>query len=422
MTRSKYRLLLILPLLFACQLAGLVDPTPPAAIVEPTATPSQTQPSRVDIPTISNEPLNGRSLPLPQVTYKQLGTHQPSLVNLPAVVPLYTPNLDQISNLNDFELSEVERGQLGQNGYLLRPDRFAEMVDIYSTNQPTMITADLAMLYAQAVQWQVMQNAAKGFAQSQTYSTLVGLISESQRQLAAADDPLTQQAVLKNLAIFNVAGKFYDTAWPIEAEVADVVQTEFALFQAEGEFVSPLLNQRVQYFSILQDPLPEARVYMWLLIASPQIGASQSPADSRLAGRQIELLAEIWSAGSVPAWQNLYFQQQLRQGARYPSIEDWVVLTESGIQGDDLIESSTQFGEAQFDILPMPSSFSRRVFDELVFNRVGAYTLADGLPVTAANTDAGVIRATPRLSDIAAAFGSELALEQLIAEGDANYA
>ncbi|MEM9777889.1 MAG: DUF3160 domain-containing protein, partial [Chloroflexota bacterium] len=233
---------------------------------------------------------------------------------------------------------------------------------------------------------------------------------------------LTQQAAQKNLAIFNLAGKFYDPAWPVVSEVNEEVMTEFALFEIEDELQSPLLNKRVRYSTILQDPFSHVRAYIWFLVAAPQIDPAQSAAEQRLAGRQIELLLEIWSAGNVPAWQNRYFDQQFRQGAVSPSVEEWQSLVQAGAAGDDLIVSASRFESAKFELFPAQRPFSQRVFDELVFNRVGVYGTADFAPVTALNTDAGIIRATPRLIGLAAALGSDLALEKLLEEGEDGFA
>lgn len=427
MFRYKRCLLWFFPFLFACQLSGLVE-LPPTAVISPTLlpTPEILQPASgfVNPAVISNDPLNGRFVSLAELppNYVQLAPFDPQPVILPAVVPAYTPDFAQTANLGQFDLSEPEATKLMQTGYLLRPEQMAfNGAELFSAGVPATLTVDLVMLRTQAVQKQVLHSTWDGFTQKQTHDAIAELIIESQKQLVTANDPLTQRAAENNLAIFSVAGKFYDPAWPIPVEVQEMVTTEFALFEMDDELLSPLLGKRVRYSTILNDPLPHMRVYMWLLAAAPHIDVAQSPAAQRLAGRQVELLLDIWLAGSAPAWQDLYFQQQFRQGAVSPSVEDWVVLNQSGGTGDDLIASVTQFESAKFELLPAQRPFTQRVFDELVFNRVGVYEAVELSPVTALNTEAGVIRATPRLIDLAAALGSDAALETLVQEGEADF-
>ncbi|MFT7584120.1 MAG: hypothetical protein ACI9EW_000535 [Cellvibrionaceae bacterium] len=422
---KKHLFICLLPFVFACQLSGVFDPTSiptSAATLQATIT---SQPIPAKVPAKEPVPagaLAGGATPLPVTRYEPFGTADLAPVLIPAVVPLYKPNLALVADLERFELTTTERERLGNDGFLVRPDHKGTAADVYANGVPHMLTVDMVLLHTFAIQQEVLNNAARTFSQRQSYDLITGLISESKNQLAITNDPLTVQAARKNLAIFNMAGKFYDENWPIEPEVAAEMSLELPLFESEGEFESPLLGRRVRYDTIRQDPLSAARVYVWFLLSSLTIDPQASPAEQRLTGKQIELLLDIWSADTVPAWREQHARHRYQNGTEGPHIEEWLALYKTGARRDDFIQSVAQFENARFTLFGFQQSTHAQIFEQLIFNRVGVHETPENAPATARREVAGVVRGTPRLIDIAAAFGSSLALDQLMADGEAGYA
>ncbi|MFK7805190.1 MAG: DUF3160 domain-containing protein [Anaerolineae bacterium] len=421
----KHYLLLILPFIFACQLSNFLEPTP-ASISQPDPTPITDEititTEGVAADPIPNGSLLGEAVPLPRARYAPFGVAEAAPVQIPAVVPLYTPDLAQISNLDSLNLTAAQREQLEQDGFFERPQLLVRSAaDAYGETGPYMLTTDMVLLLTQATQREVLNASAQKFSEKQTYDMVTGLIAEGKKQLAAASDPLTQQAAHQNLAIFNMAGKFYDEAWPIEPEVAQEISIEMTLFQSGGEFESPLLSKRVRYDSIRQDSIPAVRVYTWFLLSSLTIDVEAPPAEQRLKGRQIELLLDIWSAESVPAWQVQHSRHRYQNGTQGPHIEEWLALVEAGATGDDLVQSAAQFDLARFNLFSYQQPLQQQIFEQLVFNNVGIHESSDDAPTSSRQEAFGAIRVMPQLLDVAAVFGSPLAQAQLVTDGEAGY-
>ncbi len=418
LSKSKF-FILIIPLLFACQLAGLVEPTPTSPLSPNPITPAAPTVEPAGIP---DSRLTGVAVPLPAVSHEPFGSAESVPVNLPAVIPLIEPSPAQLTDVERYELGPDEFAQLGRDGYLVRPDRAGTTQGIYAGAGPFMLTVDMVLLSTAATHQQVLNSATAEFRPRQTYDMLVGLINQTQLQADAADTVLEEQAALKNLAIFTLAGRFFDEAWPVPPAVRALVDTELTLLSAEGEINSPLLNKTIRYADIWAEPDSSSRVSAWLLLASPSIEPTSLPSEQRLAAAQIELLLDIWSDRSVPAWHALYTVQQYRHGARGASVEDWLALAELGVSDDDFLATAAQLPRPIFEILPRPEPFHQQLFDQLVFNRVGVHGSPETAPATALTNEAGTIRAVPRVIDIAAAFGSTQALSQLESDGESGYA
>lgn len=405
--------------MFACQLAGLVEPTP--------TPPSSSNPippieSAVDLPAISNEPLAGVASPLPAVRYAPFGVAEPVSVNIPAVIPLIEPSPAKLTDIEQYGLSSDEFAQLGRDGYLVRSDRVGTIQDVYGSGGPLMLTVDMVLLSTVATHQQALASAAAEFGPKHTYDMISGLIIQTQQQVDAAESALAEQAALRNLAIFTLAGRFFDESWPVPPDVQGLVETELALFSAEGDVSSPLLNKTVNYAEIWAIADPSTRARAWLLLASPEFDFSQLPSAQRLVAGQIELMLQIWQSEAVPAWMQLYDLQQYQNGSGDLVIEDWLALAELGLSGDDFLATVEQFPAGRFDILPRSEPFQQQVFDQLVFNRVGVHESPDDAPDTAITNEAGTVRAIPRVIDLAAAFGSAQALSQLESDGESGYA
>lgn len=225
------------------------------------------------------------------------------------------------------------------------------------------------------------------------------------------------------LVLVNHIGRnFFGENWPVAPEVSDLVETELTLFSSSGQFESPLLGKLVNYESIRQDPLPAVRVFIWFLVSSPILDAQQSPAEQRLAGKQIELLLELWTAEAAPAWRSQYLRNRYQSGTEMHPIELWQALYATDVRDDDFIQSAYQLGVPQFSLFPRTQSTSQQIFNQLVFNNVGVHESPETAPATAKQESIGTIRAVPRPLDIAAAFGSDLAFETLKSEGEGGFA
>ena len=415
--------MLFIPLLFACQLAGLVEPTPtspPQQIEQSTPLPT-TNP--ISIP---NEPLNGDVIPVPPVSYAPFGTAEAARVNVPVVVPLLQFDLDQV-DLAPYSLSDADRETLAQNGFVLQRGEIVSLADVYAGDGPHLVTLDLVWLWTLAVQNDVIEQAEANFTPRQLFDTLAQLTKESEAQIEqalATDDLLSLNAAIKNLSIVSVAGRLYDPNWPISPRVETNATTELALIDSRADVVSQLLDRRINYaiFDEFEDPAEQAQT--WLEQSAIRLDPADSPAAQRLAGQQIELLLDIWQSDSAPAWRFLTEAQQQFRAAVPTDIAHWLALKDAGATADSFVLSAQDADLVTFSILPKSDPFYHPltpIFDALTFNQVGEYEKAGTLPTSAVRTDVGAVRAYPRLYDIAAALGAAPAVDQLDIENETDF-
>lgn len=393
----------------------------------PTSPPLQIEQSTL-LPTtnpisIPNEPLNGEVIPVPPVSYAPFGTAEKVEAIIPAVIQLVEPAAKKLAGTyTEGEFTEAEFNQLAQDGYLVRRDQTMSVSELYSQSGPLIVTADIVLLATLATQQEAIRSTEAAFGERAIFDMLTGLIDQSQQQFDGANDQLTQAAAIQNLAIFTLAGKFYDRNWPVGPDVAHIVETEFALAQNNGEFDSPLLNRLIQYTPIVVEPAPSARATSWLSVSSPRFEPNQTPAEQRLTGKQIELLLDIWQSESVPAWQQTMRSWNYLYGGGQPTIDDWLAL-ENVSQNDDFVQSAINFPTPRFDVIPnVAKSQLIHIMEQLLFNRVGVHADPDNAPASSARATAGTIRVKSRMIDVAAAFGSQIAVDTLVVDGEAGYA
>lgn len=371
---------------------------------------------------LNNSPFTGGPIPLPAVSYPAFGSAEQVQVTLPPVIQLNMPASEKIGDAAISGLSQAEFVQLVQDGYLIRPNQVISVAELYGRETPLMVTADMVLLATIATQQEVIRSTEAAFGERAIFDTVSGLIGQTQRQLDEANDSLTEAAAAKNLAILTLAGKFFDSNWPVSTDVAQLVETEFALAQNQGEFESPLLNRPIQYTPFIIAPSPGLRATSWLAASSPRFDPNQSPAEQRLTGKQIELLLDIWQDGSVPAWQQTMRTWEYLYGGAQPTIDDWLALAAIA-QNDEFVQAAGAFANPRFDLIPNVSEPQIiKIMEQLLFNRVGVHADPDNAPASSSRATAGTIRTQSRMIDLAAAFGSQIAVDTLAADGEDGYA
>lgn len=422
----------LLPLLLACQLSSIIEPTPaptsaPATVLTPTSESSANE--QVPLP---SGPLIGSAAPLPVVEYPPFapaGTAvEPPSVQIPAVVPLYSTNIEQIDLLERFGLSSEERELLGEAGFLVRSGQPSTIEAIYGANGPHIVTADLVLLLTHGAQQAAVQDIALKFAPRNYFEMMADLSAATEQQLSeslAAGETLSAEAAKQNLAILTIGGRLFDRNWPIPTPVQELVGTELVLFESGGKLQSAILQREVDYDRFGSELSAVERVGAWFDQSGIVVAATQSMSQQRIAGRQIELLLDIWLQGESESWKTVYRLADYRHGANATHIQEWLALRAATADSDSFLLSAVQLQQPVFHMVPRSASsaaFQQQIFEQLTFNKVGAHSGFDQLPVTAVDIpQVGPVRTTPRLLDVAAALGSDAALDRLRDEEETGF-
>lgn len=431
-------------------LAALGCALPGATTPQSTFPPPSPLPSRG--PTVAARPLAGTPpATLPAIT-------PPAFAPLPlapqpeqeAAWPV-TVDLDELENIAALAgLSPAERETLAGQGFVAVPGSSAAFAglhrDLTAEGVPLLLTADAALYTLDVVVDVAWQRAELQLAEH-LRALSAALVAATQEQWEAAEDEEMAEAAWHNLAFFSVAARLLDPGSVVPGVVADVVAEELTLIEQGGAFISPLRGEVVDYAPLqpagryaADDAL--ARYFQarhWL--SRPYALSPEEPDAARRHTRQLALMAlALAESENVPRWQLIadtlaFFENS--GGAHSPDAVSAALASlgpEPDLEGerlDDLVATLLALpapaalapaAAPVFTFLPPAALPAQTLLPAFVYNRVGGYEGELPLPATARETAIGPVRALPRVLDAAAAYGSEAALEWLVAGRDDRYA
>lgn len=352
--------------------------------------------------------------------------------------PIYQPTLTAVSNPAALPLlTDEERAQLEQNGFLMHTttsaDPWAPLNRAFAAGEPVFISSDLVLLATAAVHQHSWQQAQNQYLYSQLQAFSLDMADRMQRRweismadldaAAAESDTSVLEATVgaawRNWAYFSTAAKLLDPSYTPDPLVAEMVESELALTEVGGEFVSPLLGDVVNYSSFQTADSEYEQALRWY----KQMGISLDAVSTDVFthGYQVRLLLEEIN----PAWEGLFTTHTFFAGNRASPLTQWAAI--AALTTDDpidiLILTANELPLPIFYLLPPPQAADSPILNGLTYNRVGTYTGATSskLPPTAAETAVGPVRLYPSPLDLPAVMGSAEALASLEATGDTAY-
>jgi len=260
MQKNRFRTLIIFvwlaTLLFSCTIT--INPMPtdmaqPAEVTEPS-----TEPIATEVQT--ETPGDVVALPADQVYGAGFASYQQDQVSLPQSFPGgYTLplTLTEVANLNEVNLSESQRAMLSQNGFVVaapedNPNRMlSEFYQGYERTRygdvPAFITTDSVFHVYHLVFDKMLRDLERDMfipILKELTSSMIATAKTQYDQLVGS--PL-EEAALRNLAYFSVAGALLQTGDQIPDAARELVDAEMALIMStSGIEKSPIFNYEGQ--------------------------------------------------------------------------------------------------------------------------------------------------------------------------------
>lgn len=260
MQKNRFRTLIIFvwlaTLLFSCTIT--INPMPtdvgqPTEVTEPSTEPIATEAQ-------TETPGDVVALPADQVYGAGFASYQQDQVSLPQSFPGgYTLplTLTEVANLNEVDLSESQRAMLSQNGFVVaapedNPNRMlSEFYQGYERtrygNVPAFITTDSVFHVYHLVFDKMLRDLERDMfipILKELTSSMIATAKTQYDQLVGS--PL-EEAALRNLAYFSVAGALLQTGDQIPDAARELVDAEMALIMAtSGIEKSPIFNYEGQ--------------------------------------------------------------------------------------------------------------------------------------------------------------------------------
>lgn len=448
-------LIFVLAALLACGCADAPDEEPesdpipdvvePAPVVEE---PPETQPEEnpfVPLPIELNVPESVEALARTQLL------HFPTDVTpvTPSVAP-YTaaPDLSNVTNLDQFYLSEEEQALLADHLFVVEKSYCDEFYEIYEMNRyaqiPNFVTVD-SMMHTYHLYFSLLLNRTeKNGLADRLLSLSKAMLEQSVEQYETLAGTEWEEAACRNVAFFAVAAMLQDPSVTAPDAVAALVAQELdAIYAAAGINTSALAMDYVDYSQFKPrgyyegDAVLEAyfRAMMWY----GQINFTQ---DTDSLNRSA-LLMTLAMEGNLAAWEEIYTVTSFFAGesddlgyyeyapaveAVYGAAPDIRVLpgNEEAYQcfvdlvdkmDPPAINSVPVWQTDEGDVAEMKKGFrfmgqrftiDAAVMQQLVYRNVKENSL-------------GEQRLLPDTLDLPAALGSELALQLLTEQGAADY-
>jgi len=260
MQKNRFRTLIIFvwlaTLLFSCTIT--INPMPtdmaqPAEVTEPS-----TEPIATEVQT--ETPGDVVALPADQVYGAGFASYQQDQVSLPQSFPGgYTLplTLTEIANLNEVDLSESQRAMLSQNGFVVaapedNPNRMlSEFYQGYEQTRyedvPVFITTDSVFHIYHLIFDKMLRDLERNEFIPMLKELTSSMIATAKTQYTQLLGSPLEEAALRNLAYFSVAGALLQTGDQIPDAARELVVAEMALIMStSGIKKSPIFNYEGQ--------------------------------------------------------------------------------------------------------------------------------------------------------------------------------
>ena len=408
---------------------------------------------------------NAAGFPAPVTRF---APYTPVPVEVVPNAPAYTPNLSAVANRDVLaQLNDAQRASLEGNGFVVVPQGYEQIYEIYQTaywNEiPAFVTTD-ALLHT----FHVLFNYALRLAEKESFlaeleALTSAMLAASEADYAASTGAV-QEAAWQRLAYFAVAARLLDPQAEIPASVQQAVEQELALIEAHAGFArSPIFGYPEDYSQYVprghytRNPDFERyfRAMMWYGRMAFRLMTPDDPPAARRETRAALLTVRalyttrIGDDRALDVWERIYaptaffvgFADDLTpheyaQVARqvYGGLPDPAALADEA-RLDRFIDTARQLrkpaivggwvwpGQDPTEVTQgfrfmgqrfIPDSY---IFQQLVYDKVGRYR-GTGQPFT---LSIDRIRGFPRGLDVPAVLGSARALEILSAAGDTQY-
>mgnify|MGYP001221139023 CR=1 FL=1 len=242
--------------LFSCTIR--IDSWPVEYAQSPEATlPSNQQTTLVEKTIIPGEPI---VIPADKVYPACFATYKQSEVSLPQSFPggySLPISLNQIENLDEFTLSPAQKQLLSQNGFVVvapenTPDKMlSEFYQGYEKSRygeiPAFITTDSVFHVYHLVFDKMLRDLEREHFISKMKELTSSLIATSKQHYDQLTGTPLEEAALRNLAYFSVAGSLLKTGDPVPDKARELVDAELALIRAgAGTDFSPVFAYEAQ--------------------------------------------------------------------------------------------------------------------------------------------------------------------------------
>ncbi|MBU7046257.1 MAG: DUF3160 domain-containing protein [Theionarchaea archaeon] len=151
-------------------------------------------------------------------------------------------------NLTIFPLSPEQERALKTNGFVVAPAWYDQFFDVYQnckeSNMPIFVTTD-SVLHT----YHILYDYTLRILETEHLSQDLEVLTVTMKDISYEYYRDTgDQAVLKNMAYFCVAGKLLDNTFAVPSEVEELVNQELSLIEAHKGFaVSPIFGYKEDY-------------------------------------------------------------------------------------------------------------------------------------------------------------------------------
>lgn len=370
---------------------------------------------------------------------------------LPSVAP-YTvsPDLSEVINLDMLYLSEEQQALLAENLFVVSPSYSNEFFETYEYNRyaqiPNFVTVD-SLMHTYHLYFSLLLNQTeKQYLAAQLADLSQAMLEASVAQYEALIGTQWEAAASRNVAYFAVAARLQRPDLQIPDYAAQLAEQELEMiFAAAGIAQSPLAEDLMDYSQFLPrgyyegDDVLEAyfRAMMWY----GQVNFSQ---DNDSLNRSALLMTLAMTATDFSAWERIYTVTAFFSGVSddlgyyeyapaiveaygtLPAVSDLPEQEQAYTQFLMLAEAmrlpainsvpTSRYAEGElgelnkgFRFMGQRFTIDAAVMQQLVYRAVG-------------ENSAGQLRMLPDTLDMAAAMGSDTALELLEQQGATDYA
>ena len=368
----------------------------------------------------------------------------------PSVEPYsVSEGLSNVTNLNQFYLSDEQLQLLKQNLFVVSGSYYSEFYQLYESNRyaqiPNYVTVDSLMHTYHLYFSQLLNRTEKNYLADELLTLSKAMLESSMAQYEQLAGTQWEEAACRNAAYFAVAASLQDPAQEVPSYAAELVGQELELiYAAEGISLSPLAEDFMDYSQFKPrgyyegDEVLEAyfRAMMWY----GQVNFAQ---DSDSLTRSALLMTMAMARTDIETWEKIYTVTSFFAGASddlgyyeyapaiaeayggYPTVEAlrsdesaYARFTALAAEmAPPAINSVPVYASEEGDLGEMNKGFrfmgQRFTIDAAVMQQL-VYRAVE-------ENSEGEYRLLPDTLDVAAALGSDLALQLLDERGETDY-
>lgn len=373
-------------------------------------------------------------------------------VNVTPNVAPYTiePDLSNVANLDRFyslTVDEKQAAQLAQNGFIVSEDYTREFFELYEYNRyeliPSFVTVDSLMHTYHLYFSFLLRNTERNYLSDSLTKLSSRMLDASAAQYELLKGSEWEEAAVRNVAFFTVGARLLDDSTAVNDYVADTVQYELdCISRADGILESSITGDFEDYTQYIPRGYYEGdeqlekyfKAMMWY-------GRMHFKQENESLDRSALLMTMALSSDSEAyrTWEAIYAVTSFFAGASDDLGIGEYAAAISAAYGDDATVADLPGNSSAFDIfhtmtaqLPPPAINSIPIEDGDSNVISGFRFMGQRFTIDAAimqkliyssvkeNSD-GNRRMLPDVLDVAAALGSDTALDILEENGAADY-